>query len=130
MDLSTVLVVAWGLGTLAAYGMTFRLRLRSYRLHRDDRSLRDVLTFGALMIASACTALAFVVIALSIDGPEIRRLLFGVGWGAFSMAGVLALTATPSEDPEMSRRDLRLFLLGVLVVIAFLGVGLLLGVLR
>jgi hypothetical protein len=130
VELSVILVVAWGLGTLAAYGMTFRLRLISWRLHQDERSFRDLLTFGALMLSSAATALAFVVVALSIDGSDLRRLLFGVGWGAFSMAGVLALTATPSEDPEKSRRDLHLFVVGGAVAGIVIAALYLVGVVR
>ena len=125
-----ILVAAWGLGTLAAYGMTFRLRLFSWRLHQDERSFRELLRDGALMLSSGATALAFVAVALSIDGSDLRRFLFGIGWGAFSTAGVLALMATPSEDPAQSRRDLRLFLVGGAVVASIIAVLYVLGLVR
>lgn len=68
--------VVWIIATAVCYGIAWWQR-RGF-------------VWAALFFSSLAVALAMIVIAFRIDGPETRRLILGLSWGAFSAAGFAA----------------------------------------
>jgi hypothetical protein len=89
MDLKFAIYVVWGLGTVVVYGIVLRKRRRSYRLHHDARSRRDLISGLALFITSLCSFLAITFVLFGEPGTGIRGLFAATALGAYLGAGIV-----------------------------------------
>lgn len=97
MDLRLVSYLVWGVGTVLVYGIVLRKRRRSYRLHHDARAWRDLLEAVALFITALASLLAVTLVLFGPGGQGIRGLFVAMALGAYSAAGLVMASETPSE---------------------------------
>jgi drug/metabolite transporter (DMT)-like permease len=95
---NTILALIISGATVTVFGGLLIRRIRSWRLHRDRRSGRELLMAVALFLASVASALS-ALFSISLSGDvSLRRTLGGIAWAAFLAAGVVALQETRDEE--------------------------------
>jgi hypothetical protein len=92
-----VMLLIWGGGTVVAYGTVFVHRLRSWHLHRDARSTRELVSAFGLLLTSLGAALAIGVVLLGPPGSDIRGWFVALALGAFFAAGIVMASETKSD---------------------------------
>lgn len=92
-----VMLLVWGGGTVVAYGTVFVHRLRSWHLHRDTRSTRELVSSFGLLLTALGAALAIGVVLLGPEGTGIRGWFVALALGAFFAAGIVMASETKSE---------------------------------
>lgn len=92
-----VMLLVWGGGTVAAYGTVFLHRLRSWHLHRDIRSRRELISAFGLLLTAGCSALATGFVLLGPVGTGIRGWFVAIALGAFLAAGIVMASETKSD---------------------------------
>lgn len=86
-----VVGTAWGTFSFFCWSVIVRSRWRKWRTFRDARSRRELLFTAPLWAISVAWA---IVLFLSVTrdvvdvGPVIRGLLFGIGVGMYTVAGL------------------------------------------
>lgn len=99
--LRLALVIFWGGGTLWFYGQVLAKRLRSWRLHHDKRSKRDLIAGIALFMVALSSSLSILVVLLGAGGTGIRGFFAAISLGAFLAAGIVMA----SEDAVAEASD-------------------------
>jgi hypothetical protein len=92
-----MMLLVWGGGTVVAYGTVFLHRLRSYRLHHDTRSRRELITSFSLLLTAASAAFATGMVLLGPTGTGIRGWFVALALGAFFAAGIVMASETKSD---------------------------------
>jgi hypothetical protein len=92
-----LMLLVWGGGTVAAYGLVFVHRLRSWHLHRDTRSTRELVSSLGLLLTSVGAALATGMVLLGPTGTGIRGWFVALALGAFFAAGIVMASETKSD---------------------------------
>jgi hypothetical protein len=92
-----VMLLVWGGGTVVAYGTVFVHRLRSWHLHRDTRSTRELVSSLALLLTALGAALATGMVLLGPEGTGIRGWFVALALGGFFAAGIVMASETKSD---------------------------------
>jgi hypothetical protein len=91
------MLLVWGGGTVVAYGTVFLHRLRSWHVHRDTRSTRELVSSFGLLLTALSAALAIGVVLLGPEGTGIRGWFVAVALGGFFAAGIVMASETKSD---------------------------------
>jgi hypothetical protein len=92
-----VMLLVWGGGTVVAYGTVFLHRLRSWHVHRDTRSRRELIASFGLLLTALSAALAIGVVLLGPEGTGIRGWFVALALGGFFAAGIVMASETKSD---------------------------------
>jgi hypothetical protein len=92
-----VMLLVWGGGTVVAYGTVFVHRLRSWHLHRDARSTRELVSSFGLLLTALSAALAIGVVLFGEAGSGIRGWFVAIALGGFFAAGIVMASETKSD---------------------------------
>jgi hypothetical protein len=90
-------LLVWGGATMGAYSSVLLYRLRSWRRHRDARSLRELLTAVALWLTAVSSATAIISVLFVAPGTDLRSWLVAVALGAFTGAGLVMASEAHSD---------------------------------
>lgn len=96
--------VTWGIFTFGCWTITMRGRWSSWRRNRDRRARRELLFITPLWAISLLWGLVLffsVIRDLADVGTAVRGLLFGVGVGLYTFAGMMGAIGTKRGE----RRD-------------------------
>lgn len=97
IDWRLIVLLVWGGGTVATYSRVLRRRYLAYRVHRDNRGRRDLLSAFGLFLTALTSALSIALVLFGSEGGSIRGLFVAISLGAFFAVGVILA----SEDPEL-----------------------------
>ena len=95
-----IVLLVWGGGTVAMYGIVFLDRLRSWRAHHDRRSMRELLTSLGLFLTALAAGLSIALVLYSPAGSDLRHFFSAVSLGSFAAVGALMV-----GDILVERRD-------------------------
>lgn len=99
IDTRLIAFAIWGLGVVGVYGYVLWRRRRSWLLHHDSRSRRDLVeAFGLFLVALSAAASAWTVLFV-VPGVGIRVLLTAVSLGGFFGVGLVMATEPIKKDP-------------------------------
>lgn len=98
MDTRLLAFIVWGIGMVLVYGYVMLVRLRSWRLHHDSRSARDLAEAAGLFVVAAASA-AWVFIALFENTAGARGILGSLAAGALLAVGLIMATTPTKKDP-------------------------------
>lgn len=97
VDLRLAVLLVWGGGTVFVYGRVLRGRYRSFSLHRDERSRRELMASFALFLTALCSCLAVGFVLFGQAGTGIRAFSTAVALGAFFAAGIVMSSESKAE---------------------------------
>lgn len=100
--LRILILVVWGGGTVLVYARALMKRLRSYRIHHDRRSRRDLMVGFALFLTAMCSALAIAFVLFGQQGTGIRGFFVSISLGAFLAAGWVMAGEDASQEASDS----------------------------
>jgi len=89
----------WGVGTVLVYGFVLIKRRRTWRLHHDIRSSRDLVEASALFGVAVSAAISVFMVLFGEAGTGIRPFLVAMSLGCFTGAGIVMATERMQHDP-------------------------------
>lgn len=97
-DERVIFLILWGLGCVVVYSRVLFLNVRTWRVRRDHRALRELLASIGLWLTSFASASA-VASVLFAPVSSIRGFWTALALGAFLGVGIiLATERTKSES--------------------------------
>jgi MFS superfamily sulfate permease-like transporter len=95
--MSTVLLASWGTATPVVYLLTLTRAARSWRIHRDVRSYRDLLAALTLFVTAIAASIAYWASVFVPAGVGLRAPFVYAALAAFTAAGVILLAMSQDE---------------------------------
>jgi hypothetical protein len=92
-----VILLIWGLGTVLAYALVLRGRVRSWRVRRDSRSRRELVSGLGLFMTALASCTSLTVVLFGEAGTSLRGWFIALALGAFTGSGIIMATE-PEED--------------------------------
>jgi hypothetical protein len=90
--------LAWGVSSSVVWLLVLRLSWRSWRVHRDRRSKRELLRDAALMVTALGSTIAVVAVLFGEYGGTPRSIALAAALGTFLGAGIVSLGLRRSEE--------------------------------
>lgn len=81
--------LVWGFGTVVVYTIVLLQERAQYRLHRDQRSRRDMLEAVGLFLTALGSALAIALVLFGEVGTSVRGFSIAIALGAFTGVGIV-----------------------------------------
>lgn len=92
LDLRLISYGLWALGSLGAWGVVFVDDWKDYRVYRDRRARRELLSNFGLFLTALASFGSLIILILGQDVPGLRGFAFATAAGGFLAAGIVQAT--------------------------------------
>lgn len=98
LDTRVAVLLLWGGGTVLVYAIVLGQRIASWRVHRDRRARRDVMSGFALFLTALGSGAAVAFVLFGDAGQGARGVATAVALGAFTGAGLVLVSEDATDE--------------------------------
>lgn len=92
MDVRWVVYVIWGLGTTLVWAAALAGAYGGWRLYRDRRARRELLSTTGLFLTALGSSLAILLALFGEQGSALRQFVLAFALGMFTGAGIVLVS--------------------------------------